>query len=147
MNPVSLPDPFIGKIILFRRPDHELILSLRSATGQECWIETQRGRKASLILASIRKLPDSKNFDDCFGFHREIPHLGEVLGGAIALYLEGVLYIDSESQAYGPLPRQLTADILSKPVVSSAGRALHQISISAVSEGPGISYNFGQCFI
>jgi len=113
-----LPDPFLGKIILFEPREGELVLGLRSSVDQEWWVDLQRGREPVYILAAIRQLPDAKGYDDSFGFHREIPHRGEVLGGGIALFLDGVLYIDCQSLAYGPLRRDLVSDILSRCVCS-----------------------------
>lgn len=143
MGITALPDPVLGKIILFENPVGEMLLALRPAADQEGWIEIQRGRPFAQILAAIRQLPESRGYDDSFGFHREIPHQGEVYGGGIALFLEGVFYLDCQSQAYGPLSREQVVRILSCPLVRGAPLGTWQIIRAQDGSGNYFPYYLG----
>lgn len=140
MEITALPDPFLGKIILFEHSTGEMLLALRPAIDQEGWIEIQRGRPFGQILAAIRKLPESRGYDDSFGFHREIPHQGDVYGGGIALFLDGIFYLDCQSQAYGPLSREQVIRILSCPLVRSV--PLNSWQIVSAPDGVGSPFPY-----
>lgn len=122
--PCDFPsENFVGKVILYRSSAQELWLVARTAHSYEWWIESLRDAPSETILSEIAQLHSARGFDECFGYHREIPHSGKVLGGAIMLALDGVCYFNGKSQAYGPLPRGLTEQALKEYFGVESGKA------------------------
>ncbi len=107
-------ESFVGKVILFRASADELHLAAKAAVGYDWWVEEMRAADARLILSEMGALHQARDFDECFGFHREIPHSGKVLGGAIMLSIGDGVYVNGTSQAYGKLPREPSEALLKR---------------------------------
>jgi hypothetical protein len=103
-----LPKGFIiGKVLLFSPANNEFNLAANSAADFEYWVQDLELMTTEQILNAISTLPSLSGFDSAFGFHKQIPHSGKVYGGGIAVFLNSVLYINSFSQAYGPMQKEL----------------------------------------
>jgi hypothetical protein len=95
----------IGKVVLTEISPGEYRLFAKLAQGFDWWISAVAGDETDSILAAMRALPTTKGFDEEFCYHKDIPCEGKVKGGAIALWLQGTLYLEGFSQAYGPMSR------------------------------------------
>lgn len=115
---VLIPDGFnVGKVILYQSKNQDYHLAFRAAEDFEWWIDKYQALPADQILEVMLFLPQQPGFDRSFGFHKDIPHDGEVLGGGLAfLRIEDqgieVLYINGTSLAYGSMPKVLVQHVL-----------------------------------
>ena len=113
-----MPSDFqIGKVILYQENNFKLVLAFRGAEDFDWWLEQFDKDQTQEILSSILLLPQHPDFDRCFGFHKDIPHQGKVLGGGIAVSYRSVmkrqtLLINGTSLAFGPMPNDLVRQVL-----------------------------------
>ena len=95
----------IGKVVLCEISPGQFRLFTKPAQGFDWWIDAHAGDDTESILSAMRELPTTKGFDEGFGFHKDVSCEGKIQGGGLALWLQGTLYIEGYSLAYGAMNR------------------------------------------
>ena len=99
----AIPAPSVGKVVLSIDHEGELVLAFKPAPSFALAVFEDGSPHGQQIFFGLQKLSFDGRFSKEVGLHREIPHRGKILGGAMYGCNNGELTLFGISSEFGKL--------------------------------------------